>query len=61
MSIPIQSAASPAPSAASCLQAGYSSGWCEESFGVTLVAVLLFDQVVLRRVPALKAAFESVD
>jgi uncharacterized iron-regulated membrane protein len=30
-------------------------------FGLTLVAVLVLDQVVLRRVPALKAAFDSVD
>ena len=30
-------------------------------FGVTLVLVLLLDQLVLRRVPQLKTAFDSVD
>lgn len=30
-------------------------------FGVTLAAVLLLDQLVLRRVPALRTAFDSID
>jgi uncharacterized iron-regulated membrane protein len=30
-------------------------------FGITLLAVLLLDQLVLRRVPRLRAAFDTVD
>jgi hypothetical protein len=30
-------------------------------FGLTLVAALLLDQLVLRRVPALKSTFDTVD